>query len=144
MKATDEAIRLNYPLNATREAIWEAITDIDQMREWYFDNIPDFKALVGFETSFLVKTEDKSITHKWKVLKVIPNHLISYSWRFDEYPGESISIFYIMEDDSGVSLNLEIQTTEDFPDNISEFNTESCIAGWDYFIDGNLKKYLEL
>ena len=31
--------------------VWKAITEIDHLRQWYF-NIPDFKAKVGFEFTF--------------------------------------------------------------------------------------------
>ncbi len=37
--------------NALIEKVWQAITDKDQMKQWYFD-IAGFKPEVGFEFSF--------------------------------------------------------------------------------------------
>jgi len=44
--------------NAPTERVWEAITDNNKMKEWYFD-IPDFKPEVGFEFTFNGGSEDK-------------------------------------------------------------------------------------
>jgi len=32
------------------KALWDAITEVDQMRLWCFESIPSFKPEVGFET----------------------------------------------------------------------------------------------
>ena len=39
-------------LDATPAKVWKAITDKDEMKQWYFD-LKDFKAEVGFEFQFL-------------------------------------------------------------------------------------------
>jgi hypothetical protein len=51
--------------------VWNAITDVGEMRGWFFDNIPDFKAEVGFRTQFLVESTDRSLLHLWEVTEVI-------------------------------------------------------------------------
>ncbi|MEI9946055.1 MAG: SRPBCC domain-containing protein [Chitinophagaceae bacterium] len=37
--------------NSRIEKVWKAITDKDQMKQWYFD-LSEFKPLVGFEFQF--------------------------------------------------------------------------------------------
>ncbi len=37
-----EPIKLEISLDATLDTVWEALTKPTQMREWYFENIPDF------------------------------------------------------------------------------------------------------
>ncbi|MBL4887182.1 MAG: SRPBCC domain-containing protein, partial [Flavobacteriaceae bacterium] len=57
MKHTDPPIIAEQILNAPIGRVWKAITQVDQMHQWFFDNIPSFKAEVGFETQFNVKSE---------------------------------------------------------------------------------------
>ncbi|HAX49745.1 MAG TPA: SRPBCC domain-containing protein, partial [Bacteroidetes bacterium] len=45
-------------INAPISKVWKAITDKDQMREWYFD-LAEFKPRVGFKFQFEGGTEDK-------------------------------------------------------------------------------------
>ncbi|HAT65163.1 MAG TPA: ATPase, partial [Flavobacteriaceae bacterium] len=79
-------IIVKQELNATAKEVWEAITAIDKMCQWYFENIPDFKPELGFETSFLIENEGRKFTHQWKITEVDPLKKITYEWRFKEYP----------------------------------------------------------
>ena len=63
MKSTDEPIVLEYPLNSSAQRVWEALTDLEQMKTWYFHNIETFVPEIGFETQFLVQVEDRKFTH---------------------------------------------------------------------------------
>lgn len=54
MKTTDEQVIVEHNFNTTIEQLWDTITKPEKMRQWFFDNIPDFKAEVGFETQFPV------------------------------------------------------------------------------------------
>ena len=38
-------------LNAPAEKVWKAITDKEQMKQWYFD-IAEFEPTIGFEFTF--------------------------------------------------------------------------------------------
>lgn len=44
----DEPIIVEQTFNTTIDSVWKAITEIKQMRQWYFENIPTFKPEVGF------------------------------------------------------------------------------------------------
>ena len=48
MEKGDPPIIVEHSFDASAETVWRAITDVDQMRQWYFENIPDFRAEVGF------------------------------------------------------------------------------------------------
>lgn len=125
------------------ENVWNAITDVEQMRQWYFDNIPDFKPEVGFETRFIVQSDERNFTHIWRVTEVIPLKKIGYTWDFEEYPGQGYSTFDLDEKGGKVNLILRSYVIRNFPDNIPEFKRESGQAGWEYFIKKSLKEYLE-
>ncbi len=142
MKKTDDPIIIKEDFNCTKEILWEALTDLTYMKQWYFSQIQNFNAIVGFKTQFVVTVEDRTYTHIWEIIEVIPLQKITYTWQFQEHPGISTSAFEIIENKNGVSLLLTIEVLEDFPDTVPEFRRKSCIAGWEYFINGNLKNYM--
>jgi uncharacterized protein YndB with AHSA1/START domain len=76
MKKNNPLITIEEKFNSSIESVWKALTDIDEMRKWYFNNIPFFKAEVGFETQFNIQNEGRNFLHKWRVTEVIPNNLI--------------------------------------------------------------------
>ena len=44
-------IVIERTFNAAVSVVWNAITDKDQMKQWYFD-LPDFKPVMGLEFQF--------------------------------------------------------------------------------------------
>ncbi len=51
--------------------------------------------------------------------------------------------FELTEQGRATTLKLTNTVLQDFPDNVPEFERESCLAGWQYFIGQSLKVYLE-
>jgi len=143
MKTSDEPIIVEQSFNSSIESVWDSITDIEQMRLWYFENIPAFKPEIGFETQFSVQSNDRNFLHMWKVTEVQPLKMIKYSWRFEGYPGKSTVTFELLKQDTLTKLKLTVDILENFPEDISEFTRESCIAGWKYFITNRLKDFLK-
>ena len=90
MKKNEEPIVVEQIFNASANTVWNAITGIDQMRRWYFENIPSFKPEVGFETQFKVETGEIVFTHLWKITEAIPNKMILYNWKSLEKCSKSI------------------------------------------------------
>jgi len=113
------------------------------MRQWFFDNIPAFEAMVGFETQFDVQSRDKNFRHLWKLIEVAPQKKIVYSWKYKEYPGDSIVAFDLMDLGDKTKLILTAKGIETFPQDIPEFSRESCEGGWNYFIKNRLKKFID-
>ncbi|NIT55346.1 MAG: SRPBCC domain-containing protein [Aliifodinibius sp.] len=143
MKKHDQPIIVEQSFNAPIERVWNAITDVAQMRQWYFDNIPAFKPEVGFETQFDVQTEQRIFRHIWKVTEVVPQKLISYTWKYEGYPGDSQVMFELFKGNQSTKLRLTHQIKESFPQDIPEFSRESGIEGWKYFIQNSLKEFLD-
>lgn len=143
MKASDKPIIIEERYNASVQKVWDALTNIDRMRLWYFPNIPDFVPEEGFTTQFNVESGGRDFLHIWRVTEVIPLQLIKYSWEFVGYPGRSTSSFLLFNDNQSTLLRLVVEVQEDFPEFIPEFRRESCIGGWEYFLKGNLKIFLE-
>ncbi len=143
MKKTDDPIVVEQSFDQSIEIVWDAITVLDKMKQWFFDNIPSFERVVGFETRFDIQVEDQIFPHLWKLIAVVPNEIITYDWKYEGYPGSSVVVFELFENGNRTILRLTATVIENFPDNIPAFKRESCIEGWNYFIKKRLKNYLE-
>ena len=142
MKSTDPPVVISENFRISRSALWKAITVLEQMREWFFEDIPAFEARVGFETSFAVKAPSMVFTHVWKIVEVIPEQKIVYDWSYSETNGRGQVSFELEELTEGTKLTLTNLTIEDWPTDIPEFKSESAEAGWNFFIKESLKTYL--
>ena len=143
MKKTDAPVIVEQLFDASAEKVWQAITHVQLMRQWFFDNIPDFKAQAGFKTRFNVRSADRDFIHLWEVMEVVPQKMISLKWRYEHHPGDSNVIFELSEEKNATNLKLTHCVLENFPEEIPEFRRQSCIAGWNYFINESLKKFLQ-
>ncbi len=143
MKKTDPPIVLKEVFEATVKQVWSAITDVDQMKKWYFPQLTSFKAEEGFETTFSLQHENRTFTHLWKILEVIPYQRIKYQWNYKEFLGDSFVSFDLIEENGKTKLKIYNEVLEDFPQDIPEFKRESGVEGWNYLIKQSLKQYLE-
>ncbi|NRA93003.1 MAG: SRPBCC domain-containing protein [Psychroserpens sp.] len=142
MKTTDEPIIVEQVFNKSMNKVWKAITDVEAMRKWFFDNLPDFSPRLGFSTSFEIEFNNKTFTHLWEVVEVIPNKKFVLNWRYEEYPGESYVAFALTEHKKGTKLSVIATIIKDFPEDIEEFSRESGVEGWNHLIKTNLVNYL--
>jgi len=69
MKATDSPIIVTQTFDQSIQKVWDAITQLDSMRQWFFENIPEFKPELNFETRFLIINEGRQFTHISKIKK---------------------------------------------------------------------------
>ena len=118
MQIDDKPIIVEQTFGASNETVWSAITEIDQMHQWFFDNIPAFKPEVGFKTHFDVQSQDRIFHHLWKITEVVPNQKITYNWKYEGYPGDSFVIFELFEKNDLTKIKLTTQIVESFPDDI--------------------------
>jgi len=143
MKNTNKPIIVEQLFKATTKEVWNAITLPEHMRQWFFDNIPAFEAVVGFQTEFSVQSGNRNFKHLWKIMEVEANRKIKYHWSYAEYDGVGFVTFELIEMNKQTLLRLTNEGLETFPEEVPEFSRASCIGGWEYFIQQNLKAYLE-
>ncbi len=136
-------ITVEQSFNMPLQPVWDALTNHKQMIQWFFNNIPDFKSEVGFNTRFKVSSGKRIFTHVWRILEVINNKKIKYHWSYEEYEGVGFVIFELFEKENQTLLRVTNEGLESFPEDIPEFSRESCTQGWEYFIQNNLKKFLD-
>ncbi len=142
MLRSDPPIIIEQEINVPVSEIWSALTELEEMRQWFFDIIPDFKAEAGFETQFHLTNEGRDFPHLWKVVEVIPQEKIVVNWKFGGYSGSSNVAFEIIRTDDKNIIRLTTEVIEDHPQDIPEFRRESSVGGWNYFMKDRLYNYL--
>jgi uncharacterized protein YndB with AHSA1/START domain len=143
MKKEEAPIVVEQDFDRSMSDVWNAITKIGEMRKWYFENIPDFKAEVGFVTQFVVESGGRSFLHLWKVTEISPQRKVVCNWKFGGLPGDSFVTFEVSGDEKAARLRVTTLVQQNFPEDIPEFSRESCLGGWNYFIKDRLKAYLD-
>jgi uncharacterized protein YndB with AHSA1/START domain len=137
-----EPIIIEQVLNASAEKVWNAISDRDQMSQWYFD-LEKFKPEVGFEFQFEGGPDNRKYLHKCKVTTVVPQKKLAYSWRYEGYPGNSEVTFELFAKNNQTLLNLTHSGLESFPASNPDFKKENFVEGWRQIIGTSLKKFIE-
>jgi uncharacterized protein YndB with AHSA1/START domain len=138
---TTEAIVIERTLNASVAQVWKALTDVDQMRQWYFD-LKEFRPEVGFEFGFVVEHEGNTYDHRCKVTEVIPQRKIAYTWRYEGHEGDSLVTFELFPEGEKTRLRLKHEGLETFPKTVA-FARENFEKGWTELIGSELKKFVE-
>jgi len=139
---TNDTFVIERTFQAPVEKVWQAITDKDQMKAWYFD-IPEFKPELGFEFQFTAGTPEKSYLHLCKITEVIIGKKLSYSWRYGEYEGNSVVTFELFGEGNSTRLQLTHEGLDSFPKNNPDFAKESFAGGWTEIIGTNLAGFLQ-
>ncbi len=137
-----EPIQIERTFNAPVVKVWNAITDKNQMKQWYFD-IAEFKPEVGFEFQFTGENEGRKYVHLCKITEVIPNKKVTHSWRYEGYEGNSFVTFELFAEGDKATLKLTHEGLETFPINNPDFVKGNFVSGWTEIIGTSLKKFVE-
>jgi len=139
---TPSPIIVQRLLQAPAAAVWQALTDADAMRQWYF-NLPLFRTEVGFRFEFTGGPEDRQYLHLCEVTEVIPGRRLTYSWRYDGYPGISYVTFELEPQGEATRLTLTHTGLETISPGHADFARSNFEAGWDDIINRMLKAHVE-
>ena len=135
-------IERSYPVSI--EKVWKAITDPAQMKVWYFD-LPGFSPTVGYEFEFMGGSPDgEQFRHLCRVTESIPNKKLSYTWRYDGFPGESLVSFELFaEGEHATRLRLTHTGLETFPVDNPNLARNNFVMGWTEIIGKSLVDFLK-
>ncbi|MBS1603596.1 MAG: SRPBCC domain-containing protein [Bacteroidetes bacterium] len=141
-KATGQVI-MERTYNAPVEKVWQALTNVDQMRQWYMP-LTDFRPEPGFATSFDIDAKGERYKHIWKVTEVIPNKKISYEWRYGGFPGNSLVTFELTPRGKTTHLKLTHVGLATFEgDKNPALKVENFENGWNSLLGTMLLQFLE-
>ena len=136
-----EAVIVERTFDAPVARVWKALTDVDQMRVWYFD-LKEFKPQIGFEFEFVVEHEGNTYHHLCKVTEVIPEKKIAYTWRYKGEVGDSLVTFELFSEGDRTRLKLTHSGIETFP-KTPAYARKNFEAGWTEIVGSELKRFVE-
>jgi uncharacterized protein YndB with AHSA1/START domain len=138
---SSDAVVVERIFNAPVARVWKALTDVDEMREWYFD-LKEFKPEVGFEFAFVVEHEGNTYDHRCRIIEVIPQKKIAHTWRYEGHEGESLVTIELFPEGDKTRLKLTHTGLETFP-KTPAFARENFEKGWTTIIGSELKQFVE-
>jgi uncharacterized protein YndB with AHSA1/START domain len=130
------------PYDAPIDQVWNALTNNDELKKWYF-KLEEFKPELGFKFDFLGGEEGgEQYLHLCEVVEVEEGKKISYTWRYDNYPGNSKVTWELLAKGEQTLVRLTHTGLETFAENGKNFARESFNGGWTYFLGEALQGYL--
>jgi uncharacterized protein YndB with AHSA1/START domain len=139
---TNEPIIIERTFNAPADKVWKALTNIDEIRQWYF-KLDEFRAEKGFEFEFEGGPDDRKYLHKCRITEVVPGKKLQYSWRYEGYEGNSFVTFELTPEGNKTRLTLTHEGLETFPMSNKDFDKKNFIQGWTQIIGTSLKDFVE-
>lgn len=127
---------------STKEKVWDAITNPQTMKIWYFD-ISNFNLVIGYQFSFY-ESDKKEYLHTGEILKVEQDKCLKHTWNHPEQSkGSSIVTWTIVEiENDKVEVTLTHEGVESFADAGPNFTPANYQMGWDALVKTNLRNYL--
>ncbi len=139
----NEPIIIERLLNTSIEKVWSAITSKEEMDNWYF-KIPSFKPEVGFTFQFSGEgRKGETYVHHCEVKEVVPMKKLSYTWRYEGMPGNSLVEFELFPEGDKTKIKLTHTGLETFVTDNPDFAKNSFAEGWTHIISKALPEYLE-
>ena len=139
---SNEPFVIERTFNAPAEKMWKAITDKNEMKQWYFD-LAEFKPEVGFEFQFYGGPPEKQYLHLCKITEVVAGKKLTYSWRYDGYEGNSFVTFELFAEENTTRVKLTHAGLETFPKENPDLAKHNFAEGWTDIIGRSLKEFVE-
>jgi uncharacterized protein YndB with AHSA1/START domain len=135
--------------DAPADRIWRAITDNNDMRQWYFD-IEGFMPVIGFRFQFFGKVDGRVFLHICQVTDVVTGRRLSYIMTFKDFSDTNyapvktqVSFELNPIDANKTALRLIHEGLENFPEGLKHFTENDFLQGWGTLLDTSLKQYLK-
>jgi len=140
MKAEPLVVERIY--NAPAEKVWDAITDKEKIKVWSFD-MDAFVPKVGFEFRFYGEKDGRKFLHICKVLDVVPQRRLKFSWRYENFPGQSFVTYELFPEVDKTKFRLTHEEIESFPADNDDFSRANFTMGWNQIVGTLLKDFVE-
>lgn len=126
--------------DATVGQVWDALTDIDKLNQWFF-KLEEFKAAPGFAFNFSGNDNGVKVVHECVITEVVPMSKLSYSFIYSGFPQKSHVTFALFPDGEKTRLVLTHSELEEMSKGSPMFGREKFLGGWTY-LTGKLDEYL--
>jgi uncharacterized protein YndB with AHSA1/START domain len=139
---TAQPFTIERTYHAPVAKVWKALTDKDQMKDWYF-NIAEFEPEVGFKFQFKGGDEKNTYLHLCRILEVVPNKKLSHTWSYEGQPEETVVTWELFEDGQNTRVKLTHEGLEKIAHHGPAFAANNFAEGWKYITGTSLKEFLE-
>ncbi len=137
------SIVVEESIHASPEQVWKALTNKDEMKQWYFD-LDAFNPEPGFEFQFTGQgLKGEQYLHLCKIIEAIPQQKLKHSWTYQGFNGYSIVSFELFAEGDTTRVRLTHEGVETFPADKEDFARQNFVEGWTYIIKTALKNFLE-
>jgi uncharacterized protein YndB with AHSA1/START domain len=127
--------------DAPTSKVWQALTDENRMRAWYFTQLMKFEPMVGFK--FVFSNDGSPFQKEWLVTKVEDGRVLAHGWRYTGYPGSSEVTFELFEEGDKTRLELTHTGLASFPTD-AHFARHRFEDGWKQILGNNLRNHLAM
>lgn len=127
--------------DAPVERVWDALTDIYKLNEWFF-KLEDFKATPGFAFSFSGNDNGVKVVHECVVTEVVPMQKLTYSFIYSGYPQKSYVTFVLFPEGDKTKLILTHSELEEIAKGSPMYGRHKFLGGWTY-LTGKLAEFLD-
>lgn len=132
---------LTMHFDAPVSKVWKALTNKEQMKEWYFD-VQDYELEPGKEFHFY-EPGGTSYLHQCRILEVIPEKRFSHTWAYPKFSsGETTLTWDLEAEGNGTKLTLTHAGIENLAEAGEAFSKASFTEGWKGFELG-LRHFLD-
>lgn len=135
-------LKKTFPVSAL--TLWKALTDNEQLRQWYFDFNGNFKAEAGhvFEWS-AGPPGGKTWLHQGKILEVQPFKKLIHSWKYPGYEGEAkLTWQLIPQGEHSTLLKLQFDFVQPFDFREEALRRKNFAQGWQEIVNKMLPGFL--
>lgn len=136
-------IIIEQKVNASAEKVWKALTDINEMKIWYFD-ISDFIPEEGAVFNFYEPGDEKKYHHQAEILEIIPEKKLKHTWFYPEFSDQKTIVTWELEPQGESTwIRLTHENIDGFNDLGENFSEKAFKEGWTQLTEQSLKRYLE-
>ncbi len=145
MGKEDNSFTLKRTYKAPIQLVWEAITDKERLKEWYFDFGKEWNLAVGYKFEWSAGPPDgEKWLHRGEIFEVVKNKKLSHTWEYPGYSGSSVLTWELVKLDE---YNTEIVLTHffkiPFDPTVEALRKENFVEGWNQLLNTGLVEYLE-
>ncbi len=138
-----ENVKISVKVNAPVEKVWNALTDKEEMKKWYFD-IPDFELKEGFAFNFYEPGEERKFHHHCEIAEVIPQQKFKHTWTYPDVSKEKTLVKWeLTPENDGTMVTLTHKGLENLHHLGEDFYIENYQKGWEEILGTSLKNFVE-
>lgn len=137
-------IELSTTIRATASEIWGALTDSDELENWWSEDVKLEPRVGGAFVEIWEEDEGKPQRASGKVLSVKLKQEISFTWKEKDWPKEAQTqcTFKISDNKSQRTVTVLHVGWESLPENKRKKLIEDFAIGWKFHLK-ELKAYLD-